>query len=236
MNPRLIPGVVGVAVGFLAGIVVGGLRPQAEVRRLEAEIERADGGGGDVAGPVGALLRGALRTPGASSATPSEGPPAAEGTVAAAEARQDAGAQAGPVSEGHASLVDAGAKEGLEETRTLLAMRKAAAIDALRQEAGASEVQMEAITAAIDVMNGELVSAMLEVLEDARAEGREPPRRVMLTAMVNASNALLDADEAIVAALEPSQIAGLSEAARDPLAWVDPSVLDVLETFEDEVP
>ena len=234
MNPRLIPGVVGVAVGFLAGIVVGGLRPQAEVRRLEAEIERADAGGGDVAGPVGALLRGALRTPGASSATPSEGPPA--GSAPAAEAREDAAVQAGPASEGHASLADAGAKQGLEETRTLLAMRKAAAIDALRQEAGASDVQMEAITSAIDVMNGELVSAMLEVLEDARAEGREPPRRVMLTAMVNASNALLDADEAIVAALEPSQIAGLSEAARDPLAWVDPSVLDVLETFEDEVP
>jgi hypothetical protein len=234
MNGRLLPGLVGVAVGFLAGIVVGGLRPQAEVRRLEAEMERGDGNR-DVAGPVGALLRGALRAPGAPASA--QAPSSAE---QAPEAGGGAGADApsvpAPSTGGHASPLDAGAKEGLDETRTVLAMRKAAALDALRQEAGASSAQMEQIEAAIDVMNGELVNAMLDVLEEARAEGKEPPRRVMLSAMVDASNALLDADEAIVAALEPAQIAALSEVARDPLAWIDPSVLDVLETFQDEVP
>ena len=232
MNARLLPGVVGLALGFLAGIVVGGLRPQEEVRRLEAEIERGAGASPDeLAGPMGDLLRGALRSPGTSpdpEAATGEPPPRVAtpgpGGVVAEEV-------VGP--DATASPFDAGSKKGLEETKTLLAMRKAAALDALRQESNASPEQMDAIEAAIDVMNGELVAAMMEVLEEARADGREPPRRVMLNAMANASNALLDADEAIVSALETSQIAALSEASRDPLAWIDPSVLDVISSLED---
>lgn len=215
------------ALALVLGVVLGGLLPRAEVRRLKGEIaelhdrECRTGVGSDLAG---LLLRPPIR---AGDDEPFEEPepfadPADPTDPAHPGAADDGGPPPIPEGEGLGEL---------ETAKTALRLRATQARASLFEDAAPDESQAEAFDAAVEDMNAELHD-LAEDMVDRFREGGEPTRREAMVFAADVLDVVISAEDRMAESLDPEQREVVDEAALDPFSYIDPSLLDLLSELD----
>jgi hypothetical protein len=109
-------------------------------------------------------------------------------------------------------------------------LRRTQAIAALREQAEASDEQMETVEQIVGDMNADLQALAEEFVATAR-EG-EPSRREMMVFANDTLGILIDTEDALFQALPADQREDLSEEALDPMSYVDGGIVDVLAELD----
>lgn len=230
MGSALVPGLVG-AVALMVGLVLGGIGPRAELRELRSELtELAAKPCRSAVGPgiASVLSRGAL-----GGGAPARAPVLAE--PAAAPVKQEAEGEWRSEGEGEGTTVqwsfgeDAGGQDtpegGVDAMRQALAVRKAQARAALREQGDLDDGQLAAIDAAVEEMNLALTAVAADLQEQGQLATLDD-RRSMLYLAADSLDAVIEADSRIRETLSPEQLAAVEDEAVDPLSYLDPSVLE----------
>ena len=97
---------------------------------------------------------------------------------------------------------------------------------ALDEQADLSDEQWDEIDDALDVMNDEL-RGLAEEFAGSIQDGQEPSRREAMLYAADTLDVLLSADDAIYGSLSDEQRANVEDEAIDPMAHIDPGLLDV---------
>lgn len=224
------------AVALVVGLVIGGIAPRAELRRVQAELEEARskqgrGVGSDLARMFG---RGGLRA----AARGEEAPIVVDPGTAAPPARDDDAADAPPPpGERRRARLEArregedGEPQDLGAVREALELRRTQARAALVEDAGADDAQLAEIDAAVAAMNKDLLALGNEFVE-RYGDGSEPTRHDAMSFAADALDVMLEADEAISGALDPEQLEAVEDEAVDPFSYIDPALIDLLEQVD----
>lgn len=223
--------VIVAALGIVAGLALGGLAPRGESRTLRAriaELEDQECSSPSLGRDVASVFRGRPWEP---PAAPEPDLDVYEGDPDDDEAEPGLRVQVGDGDPGGASPPP---EESLELMRTAMEARRAQARQALREQAGASDAQMDSIDAVTDTMNAELAVLAEEFVETVQLSDGEPERRDMMVFASETLNVLLDAEDRIYDTLEPDQRADLEDSTLDPLSHVDASIVDVLGELDTE--
>lgn len=219
---------------FVVGLVLGGVKPRAEVAELREKIEDLednDCGPGLRSELAQLLSAGANRRPppadpalkyGDPEEIAAKNPEVAEAVAEEQAAREQAGAEMSAAAKQVAS--DA---EGLQAARTALELRRAQARQALVEGAEPSDAQLETIDAAVETMNASL-SVLADELVATLESGEEPSRRDAMAFAADALDTLINAEDQIYDALSPEQREAVEEGAIDPFSYVDPALIDKL--------
>ncbi len=225
------------AVTLVIGLVLGGLGPRAEVRRLEAKVF--------------ALERAAARRPPAFTqeitdilTRPAANAPVRTplGTVTdpddAPARRRDWNKPPRPVQgvdtdrSRTADRAEGSAEdEALAVVKDTLAVRAAQARAALFQDIDPTPAQMDEIEAAVEDMNDQLYDVTRSFLERAHRDDIYPRRDTMALG-ADVLDVLVSTEQRILDGLTPGQRANVREEATDPTSFVDPSLLDLAGEFE----
>ncbi len=231
------------AIALVLGLILGGLGPRADMRKLEKKYAAMDDGpckstlGSDLATLMGGGFAKDLpdRRPGRNDRPPrnphgdrdpaviaAEDPEAVEllNSMDAENARD-----AEELSEDLADGIDA---DQLKLARTALELRRAQARASLIEEAEPGETQLENIDNAVQGMNDTLHGLASELTEMINA-GETPTRRDAMEFAAEALDAMLVAEDSMRGALDADQLDLLEDGALDPFSYVDPSLVDVLE-------
>ena len=121
--------------------------------------------------------------------------------------------------------------EDIGVIKDALALRRAQAMAALKEQAGASDEQMKSVEGAVDAMNGNL-RALAEEFVATIEEGTEPSRRDMMLFAADTLDVLIETEDALYQALPEGQRESLDDAVLDPTSYVDASVIDVLSALD----
>lgn len=224
------------AFAFVVGMVLGGVKPRAEVAELREKIEDLEDNdcGPGLRSELAQLLaagagRRAPPTPedpalkyGDPEEIAAENPEVAEALAEEQAAREQATAEMSAAAKQVAS--DA---EGLQAARTALELRRAQARQALVEGADPSDAQLESIDAAVETMNASL-SVLADELVATLESGEEPSRRDAMAFAADALDTLINAEDQIYDALSPEQREAVDEGAIDPFSYVDPALIDKL--------
>lgn len=217
------------AVALVIGLGIGGLGPRAEVRDLRARLTELEARPCEEGqGRMARLFGGSwpTRAPSESADTP---------TAPSDDVAVDGPAQPEPPDpappEGTAPGSDDGAtapnvdpeRSGTEEMLDLLDVRRAQAVAALRQQAGATDEQMDDMDGIIDEMNANLGALADELV--ALSSGRQPSRTEMMGLAADALDVLLETEASMSSVLSEEQLAELEDDVLDPTAFVDGSVI-----------
>lgn len=233
------------ALALVLGIVVGGLGPRADLRKLEQKYASMDEGpckstfGKDLA----ALMGGGVG-PDDPAPRPRRNEPATPATNALGDRDPDVIAAENPEAaelveemnsgdesaEELAEEIEGIDEEQLELARTALELRRAQARAALVEAAEPDEVQLETIDNAVMDMN-ESLNGLADELTAMFQEGEVPTRRDAMEFAADALDTMLVAEDAMRAALDSDQLEGLEDGALDPFSYVDPGLIDVLESL-----
>jgi hypothetical protein len=227
------------AVTLVLGLILGGLPPRAELRRVEKQLAEAvaQDCGGQVGRDLALLLGqgGGLDRPTpqeealARPAEIAEAHPGAEQEVARFDAEIEAAEQ-----EVASDLEEfAASGEELELARTALDLRRAQSRAALVEDTDPSDEQLDAIDQAYGDMNEVLVGLSAELAE-MLATGDTPGRKDAMTFAADALDAMLAAEQSVEGLLEAEQLDGLDEDVLNPFNYIDPQVLDSLEGLDGE--
>jgi hypothetical protein len=221
------------AVALVFGLVIGGLGPRSEVRALQARVDELEAAPRRGGAQVTSLFRGRMweneasgspaPEPSADVVAPSP-EPAAEPSDAEPPSQVPSSPPSGP---GDAPPLDDHAAEQIKEG---LQIRRAQAIAALREQAGATEDQMADVDEIVDQMNADL-AAVAETWVAATGEGDLSRRDMMLLAS-ETLDVLIDTEDALYGTFSSEQRASLSEEILDPTAYVDGSVVDRFAELE----
>lgn len=217
-----------VAAFFVVGFVVGGLGPRGEVRRLEEEnfelTRKGSRGGGT--GELSRLLTGRFTEP-ASTSEPVDG-----GTLEPGEGLPEEAREGAALAEdlGGASAEPRTPEEARELARELMATRAAAARAAFAEDAQPTPEQQAEIDRAVAAMNEELTQVARDVAARIR-DGEEPGRRELMSLGAEMLDVLVATEDRMLGALTPEQRALVRDEASDPTAFIDPSIVDLLEDF-----
>lgn len=232
--------VVAGALAFVGGLVVGGMPLRAEVRALEDqvfELEKARSRRGSEASRELAELitQGVREAAPDRPAAPPEDPPD-DGAPPPAPAVPPEGepvAQDGPIRLIVDDPDDVGPEDvdSLQSAKDLLRARAAQARAALFEDARPSAAQEAAMDEAIADMNDELYGLAQDLVDDLATNG-EPNRRDMMRYGADVLDILVTAEDRMIGSLDADQVAGLREEATDPSSFVDPAILDVLQSLE----
>lgn len=221
-------------MGFLVGLVVGGLGPRAEVRSLEKqlfEIKRT-GSRADRSNEFTRMFTDRLGIDEADTRRPSDGaePKTPEGATSTAdgdpppsmktEVEDDDPGEATPP----AKLSEA----DLRAAKEAMAIRAAAARAALMEDVEPTEEQLASIDDVLAEMNDRLVD-VVERASLAMRDGEEPERLEMFRLAADGLEAFAAAEEGILSQLTPEQRAAVREEATDPTSFIDARVVDMLE-------
>ncbi len=122
-------------------------------------------------------------------------------------------------------------EEAMEMAREAMDIRKAQAWAALEEQAGLDEDQMLAFQDAIDQMNDALMRSAEDLVETVTS-GEEPTRREALMFADNVLGSIIETDDAIYEILDADQRAAVEEEVLDPLAYVEPDLVDKLMELE----
>ncbi len=231
------------AVALIAGFVLGGLGPRAELRVAEGALTDAVR---SAPSSVGFDLARLLRDSAASS---SPCPPSVT-----ADPRDAAIQEAAELEEENPELVDAledmdaeherartevANKLGgvpvdeLNAARTALDLRRAQTRASLVEQLEPSITQLESIDGAYDSMNEVLVGLSEEIVALVN-EGQVPERRDTMAFAADALDAMLTSEDAARGLLDQDQLADMEDDLLDPFKWVDPEILDSLMFIEPE--
>lgn len=218
------------AVLMLAiGLVVGGLGPRAEVRSLRKQLaeleerpcERATGS------QIASVFGGRPWQPRPDRPAFQDEPeapdearqPATEGGQVKIELGDDAAGSAGDD------------LENIEMLKDALALRRSQAMAALREQARATDEQMDTVDSIVDDMNADLKALAEEFVETVK-DGQEPSRRDLMTFAADTLDVLIETEDALYGALPPEQREQLTDEVLDPTSYVDSSVVDILSTLD----
>jgi hypothetical protein len=206
--------VLAAAVALVVGIVVGGLNPRAEVRRLQAEAVQMKEK--ECRSLLGSEIARAIQRGQDPAAPPPE--PQPEG-----EPAPPPPAQADPEQE---------QEDDLAEGRTILAARRAQARAALLEGADRSPEQLEGFDAAVTDMNAELRALGEDLLARVRELGETPPRSELYRYVADGLDVIIETDTRIRDALG-EQAGEVDAESIDPLSHVDPALVDLLIQLDD---
>lgn len=220
------------AATFLLGLVVGGIGPRGEVADLQQEVfrlEREASRGGNAGRELAALI-----TKGLENRAPGQ-----DGITIAPVRPPDATDDGGPPPDQHVGtreipgedappppVADEGPRT-LEAARDALAVRRRQARAALLEDVDPTEDQEAEIDAAFDDMNVELEAIAREVVDIVNTQG-EPSRRDMMRLGADTLDAMVVAEDRVLAVLDPGQRDAVRPEATDPASFVDPEIVDLL--------
>jgi len=231
------------AVGLVVGLVLGGVGPRAEVRRLqdrvfELEREAARSGPG-----LSREIANILTNPRGMGAEPLR----AEGGREPDPFTEDGGGEGGTpdVRMGPDKRDDEPLEDGvpggeppmtfteeLDHARELLTVRSAQAKAALYEDIRPSGEQEARIDAVLADMNDQLFDVTRDFLDRTRG-GEVAPRRDMMALGADVLDILTTAESSVLDQMTPSQRAAVREEATDPTSFVDPGLLDLVAEYDD---
>lgn len=214
------------AVALVVGLGLGGLAPRAELRSLRDQVEKLEEQGGKCEGRgIGRELASAFQGRPMEAALE-------EDEVEAIERARDHEAE--PEDGVHVKF-DVGdgeevtpedVEQGLKMAKDAMALRRTQARAALGEQVDPSDAQWDTIDAAVDKMNADL-DALARGFVSTLTEGQEPSRRDAMIFAADTLDVLLEADDAIWGSLSEDQRAAAEDEAIDPMAYIDPELLDV---------
>lgn len=221
-------------VALVIGLVVGGLGPRGELRRVEkklAELEERP-----CQGRTGAEIakifqgrpweEGKVKVP-----EPPPAPAPVDDAEEADEPEDDGGFRIEFNTDGSDSEPqDVG--EAMKLAREALDLRHEQAMAALREDARPTPEQEEQLGRVLDQMNDDLIG-LAEELRDQMELG-EPSRRDAMLYAAETLDVFLTAEDDLRGVFDDDQIAALQEESLDPMSYVDPGLIDVLESLNRE--
>jgi hypothetical protein len=121
-------------------------------------------------------------------------------------------------------------EENVDRMKEAMEIRRTQAIAALREQADASDEQMDTVDAIVGDMNADLQALAEEFVATTR-EG-EPSRRDLMVFASDTLEILIGTEDALYDALPEDQREGIAEEALDPLSYVDGGIVDVLAELD----
>ncbi len=218
---------------MVLGTLLGAFQPRGELLALRAELLEVQARTRDCQrGAAGAGLREFFRAPARVADSEED---AAEG--AAPRGKDTAEAEAPPTEaeeeEGGTNEPEA-ASEGPDEVAAMVAAmdaRSAQARAALLEQADLDDEEIEAIDTAIDRMNARLKQQVDAFAQSVEAGG-EPDRRELMDFAAEALDAVIEADDALVATIPESVREGMDDEALDPMSFISGDTLSAIATLE----
>lgn len=122
-------------------------------------------------------------------------------------------------------------KEGLDLARDAMELRYTQARAALLEDAQPTAEQMEQFDTAMDKMNQDLVGLAEDLVAQVN-DGGEPSRHDTMLFAAETLDVLLSAEDNMRDVMSEDQIGSLSDESLDPLSYIDPSIVDVLQTLD----
>src|SRR5262249_5204063 len=136
---------------------------------------------------------------------------------------------ASPAAEGadrEAPAEDPDRPDAAQHMKDALDLRRAQAQAALREQAGATDEQMDQVDQIVAGMNADLESLATDFVA-ASGQG-EPSRHDLMVFASDTLDVLINTEESLGTVLDEDQIHQLTADALDPTAYVDGGVVDVL--------
>lgn len=223
------------AVGLVVGLALGGLAPRAEIRSLNDKVEALEDGSNCKSRGVGRELASAFQGRPMRAALDADEADAID-RAQEDEADVEEGGEDGVrfefnVGEGEEQSQDP--EQAIQLAKDAMELRRSQARAALDEQVRPSDEQWDAIDAAVEKMNGDLRSLAGEFTSTLQ-DGQEPTRREAMIFASDTLDVLLDADDAIWDTLSDDQRAAVEDEAIDPLAHVDPALLDLFLELDRE--
>lgn len=224
---------IAAALALLLGVVLGGLGPREDLRAAEARITELEAKECErpVAEGFAALLAAGAASRGGPSGDRPEDPPTPEAQREDG-ARPDAPPEEAPeADEPRSDVPVSGEARSLDSARAAMEIRRTQARAAMIERADPDDAQLAEFDDALDDMNDELFGLADEVTARLAA-GETPERRELMTFAAEALDIVLVADERVQASLSEEQLEALDDAAVDPLSYIDPQILDLLQGLD----
>ncbi len=223
---RSVQGLLLAAVALVAGLVIGGLGPRQEARRLREALEAAPPAACDDRAEVSRQIAGVFRGRPIEDRLPEAGarPDPEEGRRDRVVVQPSA-EEGGEGVEG-AVVEPQDPEEAVRLAKQAMELRRAQARQAL-VEAGATEEQLSTVDAAMAKMNDQLVELTNEFVASVE-EGVEPERREMMLFAADTLDVLITAEESLYSTFDEGVRAELDETALDPFSYVDGRVVEQL--------
>jgi hypothetical protein len=228
------------ALTMVLGTVLGALQPRGELLELREQVRMLEQRTRDCErGAAGAGLREFFRAPPARGATrgdggANEGAEPASPSPAVDTGRLGGARGAGNVGEGTEEAAEREGGPGREDIATMVAAmdaRSAQARAALLEQGDLDDDEMEAIDDAIDRMNARLKQQVDAFAQSVEAGG-DPDRREMMEFAAEALDAVIEADDAMVANIPESVREGMDDEALDPMSFITGETLSAIATLE----
>lgn len=224
-------------LALVVGLVIGGLGPRSELRRVEkklAELEERPcqvRTGADIAKIFQGRPweEGDARLPKADPEPEPPPEPAEEPTDGAAVEEEEGGVKVNfdfGGDKGDAEPEDV--EEAMNLAREALELRHEQAMAALYEDAEPTPEQEEKLNAALGRMNDDLIGLAEELREQVELGG-EPSRRDAMLYAAETLDVFLTAEDELRGVFTDDQIGNLQEESLDPMSYVDPALIDVLQ-------
>jgi len=219
---------------FLIGSWVGGLPLRSTIRQLRADLDerqvnecQGDGVGREFA----SVFQGRPWEAGVDSPSPFEMKDEEEPPVVVVDTTSE-DEEDGPNWEFNFDGLDEDAEpqdveEAMEMAREAMDIRQSQAWAALDDQARLDDDQMGAFQDAIDRMNEDLMRSAEDLVATV-SSGEEPTRREALMFADNVLSSIIETDDAIYEILDADQRAAVEDEVLDPLAYVEPDLVDKL--------
>jgi hypothetical protein len=231
------------AIALVVGVGVGGLGPRAEVRALRAQLEEA--GECEDNGRMGSEIANVFRgqpwagdsepTKRVTRFRPTERPPdAGPAPEDVPDGEQDDGIRIQIGSDGSdvdGEMSPEDVQQNLELAREAMTLRYEQARAALIEDANPSDEQLAQIDDSMARMNDELIGLANDLVEQMNLN-EEPSRRDTMLYAAETLDVVLSAEEDLRGILDAEQVANLQEESLDPLSYVDPAIIDVLQRLD----
>jgi hypothetical protein len=231
------------AVALLMGLIIGGVGPRAELTRMMHTVETVDAErckntvGEDLASFFGAAKDGGLplvdlpSSPAPPRKIVLDAPPSETQEALDAMNAEEAAAREQLADDARAALENS---EELDLARSALELRRAQSRQALIEQLDPDDEQLDTIEAAYSEMN-ETLEVFAGGLADMVLSGEEPDRRTAMEFAAEALDAMLVAEDNVLATLDEDQRAEMDVDVINPFNHVSPGLIDSLMEL-DETP
>lgn len=219
------------ALALVLGTVLGALQPRGELLALREEVRALNDKTRECQrGAAGAGLREFFRAPPATAREPSGAPP---GEAAIPADGPAGGADAAAADEANSGQAEASGPKAEDVEAMVAAMdaRAAQARAALLEQGELDDEQIAAIDEALERMNAKLKKQVDAFAQSVEAGG-EPERRELMEFAAEALDAVIEADDAMVANIPENVRDSMDDEALDPMSFISGETLSAIATLE----